>query len=170
MDFHQSMRKSRQKTYQSRLSLGWQKNSSSACSNSRRAEGEVARRDLVAEAAARVADAEGDLHARGIDDVLEVEEDALRGLGAEIGLVGLIADRARDGVEHQVEHPRLGERAGLLGVGADDAIPRAGQRGERDALDRAEGLLGLFLLLGFAGLITHVGEDGLVAGVADSGT
>ena len=48
------------------------------------AEDEVARRDLVAEGLADLADAERELFARGALDVIEVDEDALRGLGAEV--------------------------------------------------------------------------------------
>ena len=50
-----------------------------------RAEGEVARRDLVAEALAHLGDAERHVDAAAVDDVLEVDEDALRRLGTQEG-------------------------------------------------------------------------------------
>ena len=48
-----------------------------------RAEDEVAGRDLVAERLADLRDAERRLLARELQHVLEVDEDALRGLGAQ---------------------------------------------------------------------------------------
>ena len=81
------------------------------------AEDEVAGVDLVAEALADLGDAEGSLHAAGVDDVAEVGEDALGGLGAEIGLARLVVDGANVGLEHQVEVARLGQRPRLLGTG-----------------------------------------------------
>src|SRR5262245_53662497 len=74
-----------------------------------RAEGEVSRRDLVAEGGACVADAEGHLDARRVHDVLELDEDALSGFGAEVGLVVLGRGGADVGLEHQVELAGLGE-------------------------------------------------------------
>ena len=43
--------------------------------------------------------------------VLEVDEDALRGLGAQVDDAGGVLDRAHEGLEHQVELARLGELA-----------------------------------------------------------
>jgi hypothetical protein len=68
-----------------------------------RAEGEVARVDLVAESLTDLGDAERDLHARRVHHVLEVDEDALGGLGAEVGDVAGIAAARRRTSEHQVE-------------------------------------------------------------------
>ena len=48
------------------------------------AEDEVPRRDLVPERLADLADAERDLPARGLLDVLEVDEDSLGGLGPQV--------------------------------------------------------------------------------------
>ena len=48
------------------------------------AEDEVARRDLVAERFADLGDAERQLHAAGVDDVLEIDEHALRRLRTKI--------------------------------------------------------------------------------------
>ena len=83
-----------------------------------RAEREVPRRDLVAEALAHLGDAERHLHAGAVEHVLEVDEDALGGLGAEEGRVFFGPDRADDRLEHQVEFARLGERAEFLGFRA----------------------------------------------------
>ena len=94
------------------------------------AEGEVARRDLVAEGLADLRDAERHAHARRIDDVPEVDEDALRGLGAQVRERVLVADRAAVRLEHEVELPRLGERAGFLRVRSDRAGALLG--GDRD--------------------------------------
>ena len=63
--------------------------------------------------------------------VLEVDEDALGRFGAEEGRVFLAAQRADDGLEHQVEFARLGQRAQRLGVGAQH-LREIGDRGQRD--------------------------------------
>ena len=49
------------------------------------AEDEVTRGDFVAERFTDLGDTEGQFHAAGIDDILEVDEHALGGFGAEIG-------------------------------------------------------------------------------------
>ena len=85
------------------------------------AEDEVARRDLVAEALADLADAEGDLPARGALDVLEVDEDALRRLGAEIDLRRRVLGHALMGLEHQVKLADIGKIA-LAAHGAGNAL------------------------------------------------
>ena len=67
------------------------------------AEGEVARGDLVAEGLADLTHAEGQLPACGALDVLEVDKNALGGLGAEVdGVLGVLGDPL-EGLEHQVE-------------------------------------------------------------------
>ena len=68
-----------------------------------RAEGEVARRDFVAEGLADLRDAEGHLAARGALHVLEVDEDALRRLGAQIDLRLAVLGHALKGLEHHIE-------------------------------------------------------------------
>ena len=78
--------------------------------------------DLVAEALADLRDAEGQLDAAGVDDVLEVGEDPLRGLGPEIGDVRLALQGADERLEHQVERPGLGQRAAFVGRRADDLL------------------------------------------------
>ena len=81
-----------------------------------RAEDEVAGRDLVAERLADLGDAERRLLARELEHVLEVDEDALRGLRAQVDLGARLLDRAHVGLEHQVELARLGELAAALGT------------------------------------------------------
>ena len=68
-----------------------------------RAEDEVPRRDLVAEGLADLRDPERRLLARELQDVLEVDEDALRGLGAQVGGGAGLLDGSDGGLEHQVE-------------------------------------------------------------------
>ena len=75
-------------------------------------------RDLVAERLAHLRDAERRLPARQLGDVLEVDEDALRRLRAEIDLRAGLLDRTDARLEHEVELAWLGEVAvvGLAGV------------------------------------------------------
>ncbi|MPM15576.1 hypothetical protein SDC9_61947 [bioreactor metagenome] len=84
------------------------------------AEDEVAGGDLVAEGLAHLADTERRLLARRGHHVLEVDEDALGGLGAQVVQAGLILDRAEIGLQHHVEVPRLGPLALDPAVGAVD--------------------------------------------------
>src|SRR3990172_359038 len=48
------------------------------------AESKIARRDLVTERFADLGDAEGELHAHGLEHVVEVDEDALGGLRSQV--------------------------------------------------------------------------------------
>ena len=73
------------------------------------AEDPVLRGDLVAEALAHLRDAERRLLARRLQDLPEVGEHALRGLGAQVGVGTGALDRARLGLEHQVELTGLRE-------------------------------------------------------------
>ena len=82
------------------------------------AEDEVAGGDLVAEGLADLGDAERELAAGGVEDVVEVDEDALCGLGPEVDLVLIGLDGAHVGLEHEVELPGLGEVAGPVATGA----------------------------------------------------
>src|ERR1043165_8154929 len=84
-----------------------------------RAEREVARRNLVAEALADLGDAEGNTHTATVHDVLEVGEDTLGGFGTQEGGAFLAAERTDEGLEHQVEFARLCQRAKRLGVRAE---------------------------------------------------
>ena len=70
-----------------------------------RPEDEVAGRDLVAERLADLRDPEGRLAARDLRDVLEVDEDALRGLRSEVRVLPRLLDRTDPRLEHEVEHP-----------------------------------------------------------------
>src|SRR5262249_42758485 len=63
-------------------------------------EDEVARCDLVPEGLADLADAERDLLARGLNDVLVVDEDALGSLRTQVGQPGLVLGGAEIGAEH----------------------------------------------------------------------
>src|SRR4051794_7364808 len=72
-----------------------------------RAEEEVPRRDLVAEALADLRDPERRLDAHRRRDVLEVDEDPLRGLGPEVGARRVFAHRPDVRLEHQVELARV---------------------------------------------------------------
>ena len=84
-------------------------------------EGEVAGGDLVAEGLAHLADAEGQLLAGGALDVVEVDEDALSGLGTQVGDGGGILGDADLGLEHQVEVADGGEVV-LAADGADNIL------------------------------------------------
>ena len=85
-----------------------------------RAENEIARRDFIAEAFADLCDAEGNLYARGVDDVFEFEKDALGRFGAEICLHRI--DSANLGCQHQIKLPRLRKRARLFRIRTDDIL------------------------------------------------
>ena len=84
-------------------------------------EGEVARRDLVAEGLADLADAEGQLAAGGALDVGKVDEDALCGLRAEVAGRGAVLGDADGRLEHQVELAD-GSEVMLAADGADDVL------------------------------------------------
>src|SRR3954447_25981896 len=74
-------------------------------------EEEVPRRDLVAERLADLRDAERRPPPGQLEDVLEVDEDALRGLRPQVGGGAPLDERAHRGLEHQVELARLGQVA-----------------------------------------------------------
>ena len=76
-----------------------------------RTENVVAWIDLIAKRLADLRDAEGELLARGIEDIAEIHKDRLRGLGAEVDEVVVALERTRVGFEHQIEIARLGEIA-----------------------------------------------------------
>src|SRR5262249_16076186 len=75
------------------------------------AELEVTRRDLVPKLLADLRNAERRLRAGKLRDVLEVDEDALRRLRAQIRDRRCILERADPRLEHEVELPCLGEVA-----------------------------------------------------------
>ena len=76
-----------------------------------RAEDEVPGRDLVPERLSDLRDPERRLAPGDLRDVLEVDEDALRCLGAQVGVEPRLLDRADARLEHEVELARLGEVA-----------------------------------------------------------
>src|SRR5207247_901631 len=75
-----------------------------------RAEDEVAGRDLVAKGLADLRDAERQLAPRGLQHVVEVDEDALRRLGPEVRKGGVLLHRSHERREHQVELARRRDR------------------------------------------------------------
>src|ERR1051326_364937 len=81
-----------------------------------RAEREVAWRDLIAKALAGLRDAERDPDAGAVQHVLEVDEDALGGFGAQKCSPFFTTESTNVRLEHQVELARLGKRAKFLGV------------------------------------------------------
>ncbi len=67
------------------------------------AKDEVARRDLVAKGLADLRDAERQLASHRLQDIVEVDEDALGRLGPEIGEGRVFFHRPHEGLEHEVE-------------------------------------------------------------------
>ncbi len=129
-----------------------------------RAEDPVLRRDLVAEALADLADAERRLLARGAEDVREVDEDALRGLGAEVVHALLVVDGAEEGLEEAREVLRLGPGSGLAGVRVLDVGESVDGRVAVLRLVRLEEVVGAIALVGVQRLDERVAEDLDVAG------
>ena len=69
----------------------------------------------------------GRLLARELQDVLEVDEDALGGLRAQVGDRAGVLDRADGRLEHEVELARVGEVAvGTLARASSTASGRTG--------------------------------------------
>jgi hypothetical protein len=127
------------------------------------AEDEVARRDLVAERLALLADAERDLLPAGGEHVLVVDEDALGGLRAQEREAALVLDRADVGAQHAVEVARLGELAPDPAVGAVDVF-QACRRGVAVLLlIRFEEVVRAEPLVAAEALGQRVGERGDVA-------
>ena len=91
-------------------------------------------RDLVPERLPDLRDAERRLAARELGDVLEVDEDALRGLGTQVDVEAGLLHGADSRAEHEVELARLGEvavrrLAGMLaGLAAALLARRGGPR------------------------------------------
>ena len=82
-------------------------------------EGKVLGRHLVAEGLSNLADAKGDLHPGGVADILELGEDGLCRLRAQVGDIILRGGGSDVGAEHQVEWPRLVEQSPGLGMEID---------------------------------------------------
>ncbi len=119
-----------------------------------RAEDEVAGRDLVAEGLAHLCDPERWFLARELQDVLEVDEDALCGLRAQIGNRSRLLDRADGRLEHQVEVARLRQIALIRFPGVLRGFASAGQVTE---------MVGAKALLARAAVHERVGEPGEVS-------
>ena len=98
-----------------------------------RTEGEVARRDFVAETFALLRDAERHLHAAAVHHVAEVDEHPLRRFRPKERLAVVALHRADVRLEHQVELTRLGQRAQLLRVRGKHLVG-LGHGGEIDHL------------------------------------
>ncbi len=77
------------------------------------AKDEVAWRNLVTKRFADLSNAERRLLTRGVEHVLEVEEDSLCRFGTQIDIVTRTLDRTGLGFEHEVELAGLGESARL---------------------------------------------------------
>src|SRR5262249_9723315 len=110
-----------------------------------RSEREVARVDLVAERLADLRDAERDRLARSLAHALEVVEDRLARLRAQVGHLRALLGGADLGREHQVEAARLGE------VVLGRALSRAARR-------RVGELIGAEALLAGAAVDHRVAE------------
>ena len=64
----------------------------------------------------------GNFHPPRVDDVLEIREDPLGGLGAKISDVGLAFEGTDKCLEHQVERAGLGQSAAIVGRWADHLL------------------------------------------------
>ena len=76
-------------------------------------ENEVARINFVAESLTRLRNPERHFDAPGIDDIFEIDENALRGFRSQVSDRRFVAQRTDVGLEHHVERARRRERAGL---------------------------------------------------------
>ena len=100
-----------------------------------RPEDEVPGRDLVTEGLPDLGDPERELEAHRLEHVVEVDEDALRRLGPEVGDRRVLLDRTHEGLEHEVELARRGQLplAALRAQRAPRAAVPAGlARGHRE--------------------------------------
>ena len=95
-------------------------------------------------------DAEGELAAGAVEDVFEVDVDALGGLGPEVDFGGGVFDGAHEGLEHEVELAGVGEFALAVGavfggevVGAESLVAGAAlDEGVGEAAEMTAGLPG----------------------------
>lgn len=128
------------------------------------AENEVARGDLVAKALADLADTERRLLACGRHHVGEVDENALRGLRAQIVQAFLGLDGSEVGLEHHVELARLGPPAGFAGVRVADVGQPVGRRVAVFSFVGLDEVVGAVALVGDQRLDQRVVEDLDMAG------
>src|SRR5262249_17972485 len=105
----------------------------------------IARIDLIAKRLADLSDPERQLKPCAVEDIVEISEDALCGFGAEIGFIGLVLNRARICLQHQIKLLLLREFALASRNGAWQIPP-----GRHPISRRKEGALetiGQFFLL-----------------------
>ena len=119
-------------------------------------EDEVPGRDLVPERLADLGDPERNALPRALQHVEVVDVDALRRLRPQVDHRRLFLDRPHERLEHEVEHPRLGERP----PGAADGALRVGLAGR--ALDAR--VVGAEAVLAVPAVDQRIGEAGDVAG------
>ena len=124
-------------------------------------EGEVARGDLVAEGLADLADAEGELAAGGALDVVEVDKDALSGLGTQVDRVLGVLGNTLEGLEHQVELTDVGEI--VLAAGGAGYLVLFDESGHLLLGEGVNGLIQGDVLLGAEVLDQLVGAEALLA-------
>ena len=112
-----------------------------------------------------MADAEGQLPPGGPQEIVEVDEDALRRLGTEVNLCGGVLRDALMGLKHQVEFPNVGEiRLAAAGAG-DFLLPDVGYQAvlvhglHLDALDAVGGIIVLNELIGPVAHFTGLAVD-----------
>ena len=140
------------------------------------AEDEVARRNLVAEGLADLADAEGQLLPGGALDVVEVHKDALRRLGTEVDGVLRVLGNALEGLEHQVELADICEIVLAAGGAGDivllnevlhlllgESVHRLGQFKARLGAPVLNELIGPEPLMAFPAVHQRIGEAAEVA-------
>src|SRR5260370_16800838 len=82
------------------------------------AEGVIARVDLVAEGLASLSNSKRQFKPRAIEDVVEVDEDALSGFGAQVSNGRSVFQGSNVGLEHEIKLTRICERTGLFALGA----------------------------------------------------
>ena len=162
---YQRVRSSIQYWCHSASSPGLTKNSISICSNSRvrkmKLPGVISLRKLLPVWAMP----NGGFLPRGLHDVVEVDEDALGRLGAQVVQARLVLDDAEVGLEHHLEVARLGPPALGAAVGAHD-VGHRDRVGVGDALLLRERLLQVVLaaaLVAVEALDERVGEGADVA-------
>jgi len=121
-------------------------------------------------------DAEGELHATGVDDVLEIDEHALRGLGAEVGDRRAVGHGADVRLEHHVKGAGGSEAAGLPGSWGGDQGDLVfaglgevfGDDGRKRALDGFLALEGFGGGLEFAGGVFALESGDVTDGLRDA--
>ena len=123
-------------------------------------EDEVARRDLVAERLADLRDAERQAGGGGIQHVLEVGEDRLRGLWPQVGERSAVFHRADVGLEHQIEGARGREVA--RAAARTGAVAEVVGAPARFALAAIHQRVGEGFLVARIAQHLRVGEDGRV--------